>query len=66
MYDSLTDTVRPTGNMIRARHWHTASVLRNGTVLVAGGVNIYEARRSAELYNPSTGTWRRTRRMRYL
>jgi hypothetical protein len=45
-----------TGSMNVARIDHTATLLSNGDVLVAGGLNDgYLA--SAELYNPSTGKW---------
>ena len=47
-------TFQKTGSMNVARMDHTATLLSNGEVLVAGGV-ISGA--SAELYNPSTGTW---------
>ncbi|CAF1266057.1 unnamed protein product [Adineta steineri] len=41
-----------------ARYKHTASTLANGLVLVAGGRNSSSGYlNSAELYNPSTGTW---------
>ncbi|CAF4152372.1 unnamed protein product [Adineta steineri] len=49
------------GNMSIARYYHTASVLENGLVLVAGGSDrngVYL--NTAELYNPSTGTWTTT------
>ena len=42
-----------TGSMNVARISHTATLLSNGEVLVAGGDNSG----SAELYNPSTGSW---------
>jgi large repetitive protein len=49
-----------TGSMNVARVGHTATLLSNGQVLVAGGDNSalgggYLS--SAELYNPSTGSW---------
>ncbi|CAF4352658.1 unnamed protein product, partial [Adineta steineri] len=40
-----------------ARRLHTASTLANGLVLVAGGEDSGGYLYSAELYNPSTGTW---------
>ncbi|CAF0823039.1 unnamed protein product [Adineta steineri] len=45
-----------TSNMNQARQSHTASVLKNGKVLVASGSN-GSVLNSAELYNPSTETW---------
>ena len=51
----------PTGNMNTARANHTASLLPNGKVLVAGGWNLSgSALNSAELYDPLTGTWNST------
>lgn len=50
-----------TGSMNMIRLAHTATLLPNGQVLVAGGQNTdgyYLA--SAELYDPSTGTWTAT------
>ena len=43
-----------TGNLNFGRYGHTATLLPNGKVLVAGGAN------SSELYDPSTGTWTQT------
>jgi N-acetylneuraminic acid mutarotase len=40
-----------------ARYVHTASVLTDGKVLVAGGSNGSSALNSAEVYDPSTGSW---------
>jgi len=45
------------GSMSVARQYHTATMLANGQVLVAGGVNDTAFLSSAELYNPSTGKW---------
>ncbi|CAF3987175.1 unnamed protein product, partial [Adineta steineri] len=41
----------------------TASTLANGLVLVTGGQNSGGYLNSAELYNPSTGTWTTTANM---
>ena len=46
----------PTGNLRTARDIHTATLLPNGLVLVAGGLNSVSVEsRSAELYHPSDG-----------
>src|ERR671912_415240 len=50
----------PTGSMSTARAVHTATRLADGHVLVTGGdrgAPFYDATATAELYNPSTGTW---------
>jgi N-acetylneuraminic acid mutarotase len=50
-----------TGNMNVARMGHTATLLTNGQVLVAGGTNGHGALfASAELYDPGTGRWTAT------
>jgi hypothetical protein len=49
-----------TGSMTTARYWHTATLLPNGMVLVAGGYDGSNDLSSAELYNPATGTWMAT------
>ena len=46
--------------MGNARHSHTATLLRNGKVLVAGGRNATSYLTSAELYDPATGAWSNT------
>jgi Bacterial Ig-like domain (group 2)/IPT/TIG domain/Beta-propeller repeat/Galactose oxidase, central domain len=47
-----------TGNLNTARSGQTATVLNNGMVLLAGGFDANSnALASAELYNPSTGTF---------
>jgi hypothetical protein len=46
-----------TGSVNTARADHTATLLPNGQVLVAGGENATGFLASAELYNPSTGGW---------
>lgn len=45
-------------SMTRARAYHTATVLNDGKVLVAGGVSSdWTALNSTELFDPSTETW---------
>jgi hypothetical protein len=45
------------GPMNSARYNHTATLLQNGMVLVAGGIGNGGYLSSAELYNPATGKW---------
>ena len=50
----------PTGSLNTPRSDHTATLLRNGKVLVVGGRNgnsVPNFLNSAELYDPTTGTW---------
>jgi hypothetical protein len=58
-----SNTWSPTGSMTTARSGHTATLLANGEVLVAGGGNATGFLTSAELYNPATGKWTATGRM---
>ena len=46
-----------TGSLNTAREAHTATLLLNGNVLVVGGKGGGGDLSSAELYNPTTGTW---------
>src|SRR5213592_4367321 len=54
-------TFSNTGSLGTARHFHTATLLPNGKVLVAGGGNNNVTfLSSAELYDPATGLWTAT------
>jgi N-acetylneuraminic acid mutarotase len=58
LYDPAAGTWSPTGTMADRRHWHTATLLPNGKVLVAGG-QIYgiSGVTTGQLYDPEAGTW---------
>ncbi len=49
-----------TGNLNTGRQFHTATLLPNGKVLVAGGNDSNRTFKSAELYDPATAVWTRT------
>jgi Bacterial Ig-like domain (group 2)/Galactose oxidase, central domain len=72
LYDSATGVFSGTGNMTANRGGHTATLLANGKVLLAGGSNqdpTGTGVASAELYDPGTGTFTQTGSMavgRYL
>jgi uncharacterized protein (DUF2147 family) len=58
IYDSRTESFQPAGNMTIGRSGHTATPLKNGKLLIAGGwTGRNNVRRSAELYDPSTGVF---------
>ena len=64
IYNPSTGRFHPTGSMRVARKHHTATLLRDGQVLLAGGEdNNGHALESAELYNPGSGTFRTVGRM---
>ena len=60
LFDPVTGTWTPTASMSRGRAYHTATLLPDGRVLVAGagidGVRV-DVADTAELYDPATGTW---------
>ncbi|MCX6929017.1 MAG: hypothetical protein NT154_38260, partial [Verrucomicrobia bacterium] len=59
-YDPASGTWTMTSSLNSARAAHTATLLPNGKVLVAGGFGISNNLVSAELYDPSIGTWEMT------
>jgi len=64
LYDPVTGQFFPTGTMTTSRIAHTATMLSNGRVLIAGGYVGYSAGyqsfASAELYDPVSGSFTAT------
>ena len=64
IYTPATGTWAATGNPNTNRYVHTATLLANGLVLVAGGLHGGEnINSSAEIFTPGRGTWRYTGNM---
>jgi N-acetylneuraminic acid mutarotase len=58
LYDPVAGTFTATGSMQTPREGHTATLLRDGRVLVAGGSdNGVHTLDSAEIYDPRSGAW---------
>ena len=64
LYDPTSGSWTATGGMTEARWGHTATLLRDGRVLVAGSyINSGDPLASAELYDPDSGRWTATGNM---
>jgi hypothetical protein len=57
VYDPSSGSFSVTGSMAEARTFHTATLLPNGKVLVAGGG---DENSTAEVYDPATGAFSTT------
>lgn len=60
LYDPATGLWTPVDNMKSSRVVHTATLLRNGKVLVAGGAGGGQFVTEAELFDPITRSWTTT------
>ena len=61
LYDAVSGVWSATGNPMIARDDQTATLLADGTVLVAGGEDLnFDFLASAELYDPAMGSWSST------
>ena len=67
LYDSASGAWTETGRLTTSRAYHTATLLPNGQVLVAGGDSFFKTIHtylaSAELYDPASGAWTATGRL---
>lgn len=63
VYDPVTGTFSPTGDMTVGRVAHTATLLTNGKVLITGGFlgllsgSAHGNLSNAEIYNPESGSF---------
>jgi N-acetylneuraminic acid mutarotase len=57
LYDPVANTWSPAASMSIPRDLHTATLLANGTVLIAGGYSGVSKTATAELYDPGANTW---------
>ncbi|MDR2013743.1 MAG: InlB B-repeat-containing protein, partial [Rhodanobacter sp.] len=64
LYDPATGTWTSIATMKSARFGHTATLLSDGTVLVAGGVSNTGIISAAEVYDPVAKTWTATGAMK--
>src|SRR5256714_3368631 len=60
LYNPTTGTWSTTGSLAVPRSNHTATLLSNGKILVAGGSDLHGNRATAELYDPATEIWTTT------
>ena len=59
-YDTNTRKWEPSGELIEGRAAHTATLLKDGRVLVAGGSDHVGSKSHTEIYDPQTRRWIRS------
>jgi hypothetical protein len=57
IYDPAADRFLPTGSLARSRQHHSATLLLDGRVLIAGGYGDRGITATAEIYDPASGTF---------
>jgi len=60
LYDPAAGTWSTTGDIHFARYKHTAELLLDGRIMIAGGIEGGDAGAdsdSVEVYDPATGSW---------
>ncbi len=60
IYNPGTGLWTPTGSLPEARESHTATLLHNGVVLVAGGTSNSGSLDTAAIFDPANGSWTAT------
>ncbi|MCB1158986.1 MAG: kelch-like protein, partial [Leptospiraceae bacterium] len=57
IYDPQTGLFTHVSDMKVVRSDHTASLLKDGRVLIVGGTRYYDNEKTTEIYDPQTGTF---------
>lgn len=59
MYDAKSDTWTSLGRLLTSRHQHTATLLKDGNVLITGGLSVFSGQKlqDAELYAAPVSPW---------
>lgn len=66
IYNPEAEKFTKTPDMTEKRKYHTATLLKDGRVLIAGGVNDFGRLDSAEIYNPKTSKFTKTGDMNFV
>ena len=65
-FDGSQKLTAEPSNINEGRHWHTATKLLDGKVLVTGGFGKrFKLLKSVEIYNPVTGVWSKSTEMNF-